>query len=78
MSDDIDTSTVADRLDILATQPEYDAIRGELMHAAAELHANHELLGIMMTVAGWRNAMGLVNAGVCHGCGQEIFLPPID
>ena len=74
--DNLDISTVDERLELIAVQPEYEAIRGELLHAVAELRANHQLLGIMMTVDGWRNAMGYINAGVCHGCGQTIFLPP--
>jgi hypothetical protein len=72
----IDTSTCADRLKILAAIPEHAAISGELLHAAAELDGYHALLGLTQTLEGWANSMGYRNMGPCHGCGQDILVPP--
>jgi hypothetical protein len=41
---DVDTSTCADRLRVLAGQPKYTDIRWELLHAAAELDGMREVL----------------------------------
>lgn len=69
-----DTSTCEDRLTSLAALPEHADIRGELLHAAAELKGLRDLLAVMQTEDGWRTGMGFNKTGTCHGCGQTIWL----